>query len=135
MKRLAASFLFAFLAFAAEAQQQPPPTGCSSPESRQFDFWVGDWELNYAGGGSGQNRITEILEGCVIREEFTGAPGTKLNGRSFSTFDRLSGKWKQTWVDDTGAYLDFTGAFADGRMILSREAERNGQKFLQRMIF
>ena len=31
---------------ASQAQQPPPPpAGCSSPESRQFDFWVGRWDV------------------------------------------------------------------------------------------
>jgi hypothetical protein len=59
-----------------------------------------------------------------------------LRGRSLSIFDTISGKWKQTWVDNEGGYLDFTGEFRDGQMILAREAmRRNGQTVLQRMVF
>jgi len=114
---------------------QAPPSGCDSPESRQLDFWLGDWDLTYGDGGKGRNRITKILDGCAILEEFNGAPGVKLNGRSLSMFDKPSGKWKQTWVDDSGAYLDFVGGMEGGRMVLAREAERGGQKFLTRMVF
>jgi hypothetical protein len=45
------------------------------------------------------------------------------------------GKWLQTWVDNSGGYLDFEGGWADGRMVLSRRAERDGKTFLQRMVF
>src|SRR5690242_20516538 len=129
MRILAAIFLMSgsTLALAQQPQAQQPPTGCDSPESHQLDFWVGDWELSYVGGGTGRNRITKILEGCVVLEEFTGAPGTKLNGKSVSMFDRATRKWKQTWVDDTGSYLDFTGGLEGSRMIFAREIERNGQ--------
>src|SRR5687768_8690577 len=44
---------------AAMAQQQPPQYGCDSPESKQLDFWVGDWELSYKSGeqvGTSRNR-------------------------------------------------------------------------------
>ena len=121
---------------AAPAQQ--PASACDSPESRQLDFWLGEWELTYVMEGKvgkSRNRLTKILDGCVILEEFTGAPGMKLDGRSYSTFDRATKQWKQTWVDNTAAYLDFTGAVVDGRMTFSREAERDGRRFRQRMVF
>jgi hypothetical protein len=43
--------------------------------------------------------------------------------------------WHQTWVDNQGAYLDFTGEFGDGKMILSRHATVKGQEILQRMVW
>jgi hypothetical protein len=129
----------AFAAIAAWAQAPAPPPPCDSiPESKQFDFWVGDWDAAYTMGGkalASRNRISKILDGCAVLEEFTGAPGIKLEGRSHSVYDRGSRKWKQTWVDNSGSYLDFVGELADGRMILSREAERAGRKFLQRMVW
>jgi Protein of unknown function (DUF1579) len=126
------------VALAANAQ---PATayGCNSPESRQFDFWLGDWDLSYVEDGkrgTSRNHVTKILDGCAVLEEFSGAPGTKLDGRSFSTFDQATKKWKQTWVDNTASYLDFTGAMSEGKMILAREAvQKDGRKFHQRMVF
>jgi len=77
-----------------------------------------------------------ILGGCALLEEFSGAPGTQLDGRSVSTFDRATGKWKQTWVDNTASYLDFTGGLVEGRMVLEREATlSSGQHFQQRMVY
>ena len=111
------------------------PRGCDSPESRQLDFWIGEWDLTYGNGGKGRNRITKILDGCVILEEFSGAPGVQLDGRSFSTFDRTAGRWKQTWVDSSGAYLDLVGSTEGANMVFSRQATRDGRTFLQRMIF
>jgi hypothetical protein len=127
----------ALLAHSA-AGQSLPSYGCDSPESRQLDFWVGDWELSYVEDGKAgrsRNHVTKILDGCVILEEFTGGAGSKLDGRSFSTFDRATRKWKQTWIDNTAAYLDFTGGMVDGNMVFAREAQGNSGKFLQRMIF
>ncbi len=127
--------LLVVLLFARGAQAQPQAPTCDAPEWKQFDFWVGDWDLTYGDGGKGRNRITKILGSCVILEEFAGAPGTTLDGKSFSTFDRNARRWKQTWVDNTGSYLDFTGGMDGDRMILSRDAERDGRRFQQRMIF
>jgi hypothetical protein len=120
------------------AAQTLPAYGCDSPESRQLDFWIGDWELSYVDDGKAgrsRNRVTKALDGCAIVEEFSGAPGTRLDGRSYSTFDRLTRRWKQTWVDNTGSYLDFTGGVSDGAMTFGREAQTTSSKFLQRMVF
>jgi hypothetical protein len=128
----------ALLAAPAALAQGEPTYGCDTPESRQLDFWVGDWELTYTSGGKeakSRNRITKTLDGCVVLEEFTGAPGTKLDGRSHSTYDRATKRWKQTWVDNTASYLDFEGATVDGNMAFVRSAARAGKVTHQRMVF
>lgn len=133
-----AALLLAILAAPTAIAQTLPSYGCDSPESKQLDFWVGEWELTYVSGGTAgksRNRITKTLDGCAVMEEFSGAPGTKLDGRSYSTFDRLTRRWKQTWVDNTGSYLDFTGGIRDGQMSFTREAEATSGKFHQRMIW
>jgi hypothetical protein len=135
MRRLA----LAAMSAATVHAQTPPTYGCDSPESRALDFWIGEWELTYQGDdgkpAKSRNRITKVLDGCAILEEFSGAPGTKLDGRSYSTLDRISKQWKQTWVDNTGTYLDFTGGALDGEMFFVREVERAGKRIRQRMIF
>ncbi len=122
--------------------QDPPQSPCAAPEYRQFDFWVGEWELSWPASGTsegksgqGTNRIERALGDCVILEHFTGAPGMELRGMSVSTFNRRTGKWQQTWVDNSGGYLDFAGGFKDGQMILVREAVAQDRKFLQRMVW
>ena len=88
-----------------------------SPELRQFDFWLGEWDLTWGESGRGINRITAVLDNRVIQEEFDGTPSTPLRGLSVSTYNAQMGKWQQTWVDNTGSYLDFVGEFVDGKMI------------------
>jgi hypothetical protein len=104
-------------------------------EAQQFDFWLGDWDLTWGEDGRGTNRITSILDGCVIQEEFDGTPSISLKGMSISTYNSAFGKWQQTWVDNSGGYLDFVGGFADGKMTLSREATIDGKPVRQRMVF
>jgi len=114
---------------------------CEASQQRQFDFWVGEWNLTWPGtqAGSvqhGTNSIQRILDGCVVEENFSGGSDMHLRGRSVSIFNLAAGKWKQTWVDNEGGYLDFVGEFKDGQMILSREATGPaGKKFLQRMVW
>jgi hypothetical protein len=133
------SFATALALFAAlAAHGQAPPKGCDTPESRQMDFWIGEWDAEYVQGGvkaKSRNRVTKVLDGCAIFEEFTGAPGIALDGRSYSVFDRAAGQWKQTWVDNSGAYLDFVGGEVDGNRAFTREFQRQGKTVRQRMVF
>ncbi len=130
--------LFAAVAVNAQDDSKPQPPPCSTEGFHQFDFWVGEWDLTWGEGenaGTGTNIITHELGGCVIEENFTTHGDKPFVGRSVSVYRPSDDKWYQTWVDNHGGYLDFVGEFKDGRMILSREAERNGEKFLQRMVF
>ena len=141
MKRL---FLYlalsAISAGAAFGQNPPQPPPCSSEQAKQFDFWVGTWDLEWtdAKGNKlkGTNTINKILGGCVIEENFSTGGSQPYLGKSHSLYDVKSGLWKQTWVDSGGAYIDLTGEFKDGRMILRREGtDQKGNKALFRMIF
>ena len=125
--------------------QQAATSSCNRSEQKQFDFWVGDWDLTSPGSKSGEvvhshNTIKRILDGCIVQENFVGSSAPdqapQLLGTSVSVFDIPSGKWKQTWVDNQGSYLDFTGEFKDNQMILWREGTRpDGTKVLQRMVW
>lgn len=134
------SFVLALAALlvlpAAVRAQEEKPAPCSAPEARQMDFWVGDWNLTWK-GGTGTNHVRSILGGCVIEENFTenDSAGTGLVGHSYSVYNQHLGKWQQTWVDNQGTYLDFAGGKVGDTVVLSRQAERKGKRFLQRMVF
>ena len=117
------------LAGAAHAQTPAPPP--IPPETSQFDFWVGDWDAMSGDEAQGTNHITKRWDRVVV-EEFKGK---NLQGHSVSVFDTNTKTWKQTWVDDQGGYLDFTGGFADGKMTLSRSFAKDGKTILQRMVY
>jgi hypothetical protein len=104
----------------------PAPTPCSRSEHRQFDFWVGEWDVqDPKGNRAGENSIKSILGGCVILESWRGARGA--NGTSVNAFDASRGVWHQTWVDDQGGLLQLEGHATDGRMVLEgQKARREG---------
>lgn len=98
--------------------QTPQRTTCDAPEHRQFDFWVGDWDVTTPDGKpAGRNSITRELNGCVIHEHWTGAGG--MNGQSFNMWDRVKQQWHQTWVADNGNLLLLDGTFQNGSMQLT----------------
>ena len=102
-----------------------------NPET-QFDFWLGKWDCTWAEDGKATNHILRILDDNIIQENFS-APN--LKGMSVSAYDAERGRWCQTWVDNSGSYLDFTGTFEDGKMILSRDAIVRGEACKQRMVW
>ena len=68
---------FLFVAAMLCAQQTPPTPPCQRPEQKQFDFWVGDWDLTSPGSKSGEvlhhhNTINRILGSCIVQENFVG---------------------------------------------------------------
>lgn len=102
------------------AQQTPPLPTCEAPEHRQFDFWIGEWVVaDSAGRMLGRNTITPAQAGCVLHEQWTGAGG--VTGESFNIFDRVTGRWHQTWVSATGTLLLLNGGLEDGSMVLHGE--------------
>ena len=125
---------------AARAQTAPPPappqSPCKSrPEYRQFDFWVGEWDVrNPQGQQAGTNSVQLILGDCVVFENWTGARGGQ--GKSFNVYNAAKGKWQQTWVDNSGAVLELTGEYKDDQMRLAGETKgRDGKVTLERLTF
>jgi len=131
--RLIACAVFVLIPYFCQAQENSPP--CTDTGFRQFDFWLGEWNLTWDEEGKGTNRITRVLDDCVILENFDGGDSMPLRGMSVSTYDTMVGQWRQTWVDNNGTYLDFTGGMQGDEMVLVRTFTREGRELMQRMIF
>lgn len=102
----------------AAVPPSPPPPPCTRAENRQFDFWIGDWDVTTPDGKpAGTNLIKPILNGCVLHENWKGRGG--FTGESFNVYDAKRKVWHQTWVDGTGSTLMMDGVFANGSMTLS----------------
>lgn len=115
----------------------------SYSQTNAFDFWVGDWKLSWQGQDNeikkGQNKIERVLNGKVIQENFTSLEGdesSRLVGKSWTVYDPILEKWKQTWVDNSGVYLDFQSFIEDSIKGFQRSFKnKNGQLIHQRMVF
>ena len=78
-----------------------PQSPCRDGAYRQFDFWLGDWQVRNPGGRVvAGSRIASDLDGCVITERWM--PLAQVRGRSLSSFDPAIGQWRQTWVPEQG---------------------------------
>ena len=112
-------------------------------EARQFDFWIGDWDVTpfQAPGGSntpllGTNRVEAILEHCVLMENWMGGGPAPSAGKSMNFYDTNRRQWRQIWMADGGGSLDYMGTFRDGAMRFEGwTLAPNGSRVLQKLTF
>ena len=98
------------------AAQTPKP--CTAPEYRQFDFWVGMWDVFSPDGKlAGHNRIERIEGGCGLQENWTDQGGG--TGRSINTYLPADKQWHQFWLGSGGGVLNLAGTF-DGHSLTLR---------------
>lgn len=91
--------------------------GCTSEAHRDFDFWLGSWEVYDATGARrGTNEVRSILGGCVVHESYSTPGG--YAGESLNIYDASRGVWHQSWVDNGGLLLRIEGGIRDGDMVL-----------------
>ncbi len=103
----------------AQAPNGTPP--CSAAEHRQFDFWLGNWNvLTPTGQQAGTNNITSEISGCVLHERWEGSKGGA--GESFNIYDASRKVWHQTWVDGSGLLALLEGGLEGQSMVLSGKA-------------
>ena len=105
----------------------------ASPQFREFDFWIGEWDAkNPQGVTVGSSSIQLILGQCIIFENWATPVS---NGKSFNVFNSTDKKWHQTWVDDKGTFTHYIGGLSDGKMILDSDSMVGGKKTIGRMTF
>ena len=108
---------------------------------RQFDFWIGQWDVapwNAPAGtppaAAGVNTVEPMLEQCAVLENWHAANGGE--GKSINFYDTHRKKWRQVWVAAGGNSLDYSGEFRDGAMRFEGwTLGQNGQRVLQKLTF
>lgn len=110
LRRLIAALALAGVSLApaaAESTQASASGPCASAPYRDFDFWLGNWDVTDAKGQpAGTNVITAEEYGCLLVERWTSANGT--TGQSYNFYDPGTGKWRQLWVSG-GNIIDYAG--------------------------
>lgn len=128
----AVAVVIAGLIIGSLAAQEPgnrPQPACARQESpyRDFDFWVGDWEVVHPDTGQRLGRnVIELREGgCLLVENWTSeGDGT---GFSMNFYDPLRGAWRQVW-QSAGGFIDYTGGLDEqGRMVLEGTIHYNAK--------
>jgi hypothetical protein len=104
----------------------------NAPEYRQFDFWLGEWDVEQNGTKIARSSIQLLLDECVIFENYE-APG--YSGKSLNMWDAQEARWEQHYTDTAGVSTTFIGKLEDGKMVLLSEGVRNGAKVTTRMTY
>lgn len=106
----------------ADAEKRLTP--CASDEYRQFDFWLGTWDVESPQGQAlGRNTVESHLDGCLLTERWESVTGSL--GLSINYYDRETGTWTQTYRDNAGnvsAWPDLSGGLRDGAMVMESRA-------------
>ncbi len=85
---------------------------------RQFDFWVGDWDVHIADGtAAGHNRIEAAERGCVLIENWVSASGG--TGMSVNYLDKATDEWVQIWNASGGSQINIRGGLTEDGMLLN----------------
>jgi tetratricopeptide (TPR) repeat protein len=103
------------------------------PQHKEFDYWVGEWNVTSQGTKVADSSIQRIIDGCVIYENYSQANG--FTGKSFNFYDSALSKWRQTWVDSAGNVSEFVGEYKAGAMHYEGESHlKDGSRVLRKMI-
>jgi hypothetical protein len=107
-------------------------------DSALFDFWIGEWELSWKDAAgktlTGTNRISRKWNN-VLEEDFATSDRSFVGG-SQSVYNKKQNSWKQTWTDNQGAYIAFTGKKNGDNRIFATEAVKQGKEtVVQQMVF
>lgn len=116
---MALTVLIASAAQTSSAQAPTPPPACAGPEHRQFDFWVGEWDVSQTGKTDivASSRIERLHGGCVIRERWM--PRTAEGGSSLNHYDKSQRRWRQIWIDSVNSRVEFEGGLVGDTMVLT----------------
>jgi hypothetical protein len=101
-----------FIALAKQVHHNAAP--CEDPEFKQFDFWLGDWDVASTADGTprGSSHISKEMNGCVVWENWTSA-GSPYFGKSYNTWNPNLKRWEQYWVDTSAGVMFFHGNLKD----------------------
>jgi hypothetical protein len=115
----------------------------SNAQARQFDFWVGEWDVFDTGTKQlvGHSLIEIASGGCMILENWTAIGGPANNGKSMNYVNPSTGKWEQLWIGSGGLsrnnpqkFVD--GEYKDGAMrFVFEQYDKSGSKQSGRFIF
>jgi len=98
-------------AASAAAQETAPPDPCGGEAFKQFDFWLGAWDVTTPDGTlAGENLITSEENGCLVLERWRSTGGG--TGQSYNYFNPATEKWRQVWISQ-GGMIDYEGGLTE----------------------
>lgn len=85
----------------------------SNAESRQFDFWLGDWTVASPGGsGDSTSKVYLALNQCLLVESWDDGKGHK--GENMFAYSSDDKSWHGMFADNQGRVHVFAGKVTPG---------------------
>ncbi len=106
----------------------------STPEYRQFDYWVGEWNVLAQGQQVGTSKVELLEDGCIVAENWTSGQGGQT-GKSFNFYNPVAHKWHQSYMGNDAGNWMMDGEFKDGAMRLVGHIYTPGGAATTRMTF
>ena len=113
----------------------PTELPCSHAETRGFDFWIGEWDIDARNRPPGVDEwsrhetwirtvVRSGLSGCVILEESIDVidGDTLVVGMSTTAYNAHLGEYQQLWIDGQGNIWEYLGNWEDDQMALYLES-------------
>ena len=127
-----------FAALLRQAQDNQAPCAVRA-ESRQFDFWVGDWSVVTSEEHTlvGHSHIERTIGDCVLWENWTSLGDSGYTGKSYNVYNPDLKRWEQFWVDNQGGMIHFHGGLVAGVMDFYTDpvAQADGKPLKRRLRF
>lgn len=100
-----------------------PPPACASTGHRQFDFWVGQWDVYRSDTNAlvAKSVIESLYGSCAIRENWMPFKGTA--GGSLNVYRSKSREWLQLWTDGANELHEYHGHWTGKQMEFEGEAK------------
>lgn len=84
-----------------------------SSDSRQLDFWLGDWMVTYPGmSGSAASKVFLDLDKCLVTESWDAGKGH--SGKNVFAYSADDKNWHGFFADNEGRVHEFEGKVAAG---------------------
>jgi hypothetical protein len=112
---------------------QDSPACAVNAESRQLDFWLGDWTVSYPGmSATSSSDVHLSLDKCLVVESWVGGKGhTGENMFAYSSDDK---RWHGMFADNEGRVHIFEGKVAQGSAEFTGPSRGpNGEAVLNRI--
>lgn len=125
----------------AQATTPDAPLPCAAPEARQFDFFLGDWQIDQTirtAAGTyetypARTSVRLAAGGCALVEDWIGTvrffwagmtEPAELRGLSVRAWNPAAARWEIYWLDTMQPQFGepFTGTFAGGRGVFTRRS-------------
>ena len=121
MRYLAVAGLALIGATAAPGQTSaPPPPACETPEHRQFDFWVGKWDVYRTDTNTlvAHSLIEKLYGGCAVRENWMPLSGFGAGG-SLNAYRPNEKRWRQVYTGAGNGWSEYVGQRQGKAMVIA----------------